>query len=112
MTAYAEQTAAYAEAAQTVSEARAIETAVHEDLQRKFTSWGTVFEDIESQWYWLAAGNTTGPVGAALAEANKWSRIPAARATQLDVFKRIAAEAGDPFEEAAAARVVGVFEKS
>ncbi|MGH3720729.1 MAG: hypothetical protein ACRDRI_18160 [Pseudonocardiaceae bacterium] len=112
ITTYQAQSAAYAEAAQTVSEARAIETAAHDDLQRKFTSWGTVVEDIKDQWYWLAAGNTTGPVGAALAEANKWSTISAARARQLDVFKRIAAEAKDPFEEAAAARAVGVFEKS
>lgn len=109
---YQAQSAAYTEAAQTISEARAIEIAAHEDLQRKFTNWGTIFEDIKSQWYWLAASNTTGPVGTALAEANKWSKISATRTAQLNVFKQIAAEAKDPFEEAAAARAVGIFEKS
>jgi uncharacterized protein YukE len=106
------QAAAYAEASQTVSEARTLETAAHDTLERKLTSWGSIVEDLQGQWYWLAASNTTGPVGAALAEANKWAPIAETRTKQLTVFKQIAAEAAGPFEEAAAARAVGVFEKS
>ncbi|MGH3869399.1 MAG: hypothetical protein ACRDQ4_25500 [Pseudonocardiaceae bacterium] len=106
------QAAAYAEVSQTVAEARTLEAAAHDTLERKLTSWGSIVEDLQDQWYWLAASNTTGPVGAALAEANKWAPIAETRTKQLTVFKQIAAEAADPVEQAAAARVVGVFEKS
>ncbi|MGB6163219.1 MAG: hypothetical protein WCF33_02450 [Pseudonocardiaceae bacterium] len=106
------QAAAYAEVSQTLSEAHTLETAAHDTLERKFTNWSSIVEDLQGQWYWLAASNTTAPVGAALAEANKWAPISAARTKQLAVFKQIAAEAADPVEQAAAARAIGVFEKS
>lgn len=95
-----------------MSEARALETAAHDTLERKFTSWSSIVKDLQGQWYWLAASNTTGPVGAALAEANKWAPIAETHTKQLTVFRHIAAEAADSFEKSVAARTVGVFEKS
>ncbi len=107
---YQRQQAAFQQARETVSDARKLEQSAHNTLEQKMNAWDTMLKDAADQRCWIAAGAVTGMVGTAISQADKWGKIASARNAQVELFKRIAANAEDPFEEAAAARAAGVFE--
>ena len=109
---YQREQTAYQQAAQTAAEARTIEQNAHNTLDQKMNAFQTMLQDANDQKYWLIAGNTTGPLGTAIEQTNKWGEIAETRATQLDMLKKLIGETDDPFREAVAARAAGVFEQT
>ncbi len=107
---YQRQQQAYRQAQQAVSEARTLEGNAHTTLEQRMNGWQTMLRDAVDQRYWLAGGNVAGLVGTAISQADKWGKVAADRTALVEVFKKIAATADDPFTEAAAARAAGVFE--
>jgi uncharacterized protein YukE len=109
---YQAQQAAYRSAAQTAQEARKIEQNAHGALGEKMSAFEAILKDANDQKYFLIASNTTGPLGTAIEQADKWGKIAQTRGNQLDMLKRLIGETDDPYREAVAARAAGVFEQT
>ncbi|WP_072689110.1 hypothetical protein [Rhodococcus marinonascens] len=104
LTQQAIQVAAYGEALELVTEAREKERLAHEDLRKAF-SGSTDGDDwlgrLKGSTPWMAGGAAIGYVGTAAQEADKWGAIAQTRATQVQTFRTLAAEAAtDPLRHA------------
>lgn len=110
---FAQQCAAFDEAAEMVRSGRAAESDAHDILKGVLEQASAAVRDMRGQWYWMSAAAVTGYVGSAAAEVTSWSKVAEVRAGQLDKFRSIAAEAvrsGDPYWETTAAKAATTFQ--
>ncbi|QKT09461.1 WXG100-like domain-containing protein [Rhodococcus sp. W8901] len=110
---YAQQCAAFDEAAEMARSGRAAESNAHAVLAGILEQTSAAVRDMRGQWYWMAAAAVIGYIGTAAAEVGTWSKVAEVRAGQLDKFRSIAAEAvrsGDPYWETTAAKAVTTFQ--
>ncbi|MEV0947130.1 hypothetical protein [Rhodococcus sp. NPDC049939] len=114
LTKQANQIAAYQEALGMVAEAREKERLAHEDLRMAFRGTNESGEDnwldrLKGSAPWMAGGAGIGYVGTAVQEADKWGAIAQTRATQVQTFRTIAAEATTDSMRAAATNAANTF---
>ncbi|MGF7124780.1 putative T7SS-secreted protein [Rhodococcus sp. BE178] len=112
---YAQQCAAFDEAAEMARSSRAAESNAHAVLQGVVEQLSAAVQDMRGQWYWMATAAVTGYIGTAAAEVGKWAELADIHRGQLDKFRSIAADAvrsGDPYWETRAANAVATFESA
>ncbi|NKQ59056.1 hypothetical protein HFP15_40060 [Amycolatopsis sp. K13G38] len=70
-----------------------------------------MLKDASDQKYWLAAGVTTGVVGAAINKANKWAEIAQTRTEQAQIWRNVADRLKDPYDISRTAAQAGAYEQ-
>lgn len=103
------QIAAYNDAVDMVTQARATEAAAHTVLQAAFQDSQGWLDRLRSSAPWMVAGGVVSYLGTAAQQADHWGSIAQARITQLDRFATIAAEAVPESVSTSAARATSVF---
>ncbi|KAA0024439.1 hypothetical protein [Antrihabitans cavernicola] len=110
---YANQVRAYNEALLATITARDIEKKAHAALADALKVVGTVVEDAKSQLKFLVLGETTGVIGTAIGQSDKWAAVGEENRAKAAKFRAIAQEAidsGDPFWESKALSPVRFYE--
>ncbi|RVW02276.1 WXG100 family type VII secretion target [Rhodococcus spongiicola] len=114
LTQQAIKVAAYGVALESVAEARGKERLAHEDLRKAFIGTdGDNGDDwldrLKGSAGWMAGGAALSYVGAAGQEADKWGAIAQTRATQVQTFRTLAAEAATDSVRHAATNAANTF---
>lgn len=110
VSAFNHQEKAYREVSQTAAEARQIERAAHETLNRRMNAWQESLDEIRHSSAWNIAGDVTGGLRTAIQQADKWGETASKRGAQLARFRRITGELDNPAAAEKAAKAARIFE--
>lgn len=102
---FAAQQKAFTECAQTVHEARGIETRAHESLSKTLKAMQTVADDLcaTSTWPWLSAGTGAALGGTLATQAAKWADKANEMQKSAAIARTVFQDGSKPIEERLAA---------